>query len=156
MGRGTAQVRTNTGLEALLGGRAKSGIVRVLATRGSTRLSELVGAVGMSKSAVTSALTQLEGSGAVRSVRHRGREVVVEAAERDMLVMLVSFDERVHHRAPAMPIPQENMDEATLLAMEQFLAEPVRSIARASESHPSEEGMPVSEDVWQLPQGLPV
>jgi DNA-binding transcriptional ArsR family regulator len=154
MGRSTAQVTTNTGLEALLGGRAKSGIVRVLAAKGSTRLSELVGAVGMSKSAVTSALTQLEGSGAVRS-RHRGREIVVEAAEPDVLVMLVSFDQRVHHNAPAMPVPQEDMDDAALLAMEQFLAEPVSVVARASESHLSEEGMPVSEDVWTLPGGLP-
>jgi DNA-binding transcriptional ArsR family regulator len=155
MGRGTSRVTANTGLEALLGGRAKSGIVRVLATRGSTRLSELVGAVGMSKSAVTSALAQLEGSGAVRSTRLGGREVVVEATERDMLVMLVSFDARMHHHAPQMPVPQEEMDDATLQAIEQFLAEPVSSVARASQSHPSEEGMPVSEDVWKLPRGLP-
>jgi hypothetical protein len=47
------------------------------------------------------------------------------------------------------------MDDAALLAMEQFLAEPVSMVARASESHPSEEAMPVSEDVWTLPRGLP-
>lgn len=150
----SAHVATNTGLEALLGGRAKCGIVRVLATRGSTRLSELVGAVGMSKSAVTSALAQLEVSGAVRS-RRRGREIVVEAAEPDVLTMLVSFDQRVHHDTLAMPVPQEDMDDAALLAMERFLAEPVGGVARASESHPDEEGMAVSGDVWTLPRGLP-
>lgn len=154
MGRGTRQMTTNTGLEALLGGRAKSGIVRLLATKGSMRLSDLLGAVGMSKSAVIGALTQLEGSGAVRTVRGRGREVLVEAAEPDVLTVLMSLDERVHRHAPAMPVPRQDMDDAALLATEQFLAEPVSMVARASESHPSEEGMPVSEDVWRLPQGL--
>jgi hypothetical protein len=108
----------------------------------------------MSKSAVTSALTQLEESGAVRT-RRRGREVMVEAAEHDVIAVLASFDERVHRREPEIPVPQEDMDDVTLLALERFFAEPVGTVARASEPHPSEEGMPVSEDVWQSPQGLP-
>jgi DNA-binding transcriptional ArsR family regulator len=143
-----------TGLDGLLGGRAKSGIVRALAERGATRLSELIGAVGMSKSAVTNALTQLEESGAVRTHRE-GREVVVEAAEQEVLAALVSFDERVHRHALTMPVPQEQMDDDALAAMEAFFAEPVLTVARASKTDAREEGLPVSEDVWKLPQGLP-
>jgi len=156
MGRGSAQMTTTkTGLDALLGGRAKSGIVRALAKEQSaTRLSELIGTVGMSKSAVTSALTQLEESGAVRT-RRRGREVMVEALELDVIKMLVSFDERVHHPPLEMPVPQEDMDDEALEALEAFLAEPVATVARASETHSSEESLPVTEDVWKLPQGLP-
>lgn len=143
-----------TGLDGLLGGRAKSGIVRALAERGATRLSELIDAVGMSKSAVTNALSQLEDSGAVRTHRE-GREVVVEAAEQEVLAALVSFDERVHRQALTMPIPQEQMDDGALAAMEAFFAEPVATIARASKTDVREEGLRVSEDVWTLPQGLP-
>jgi DNA-binding transcriptional ArsR family regulator len=155
MGRATAHTTTTfTGLDGLLGGRAKSGIVRALADRGATRLSDLIGAVGMSKSAVTNALTQLEESGAVRTHRE-GREVLVEAAERDVFVTLVSFDRRVHHQALTMPVPQEDMDDDAFAAMEAYFAEPVATVARASRWDETEEGLPVSEDVWKLPQGLP-
>jgi DNA-binding transcriptional ArsR family regulator len=143
-----------TGLDGLLGGRAKSGIVRALAERGATRLTELIGAVGMSKSAVTNALTQLEESGAVRT-RREGREVVVEAAEQEVLAVLASFDVRVHRQALAMPVPQERMDDDTLAAMEAFFAEPTPIVARAARTDTRGEGLPVSEDVWKLPQGLP-
>lgn len=151
----TAQtITTPTGLDGLLGGRAKSGIVRALADRGATRLSELIGSVGMSKSAVTNALTQLEASGAVR-ISREGREVLVEAAEREVFVMLVSFDRRVHQRALTMPVPQENTDDAALMAMEAFFAEPVSTVARPSHFDESESGLPVSEDSWKMPGGLP-
>lgn len=155
MGRATAHTTsTFTGLDGLLGGRAKSGIVRALADRPSARLTELIHVVGMSKSAVTNALTQLEESGAVRSHRE-GREVVVEAAERGVLVELVSFDRRVHHQALTMPVPQEDMEDDALVAMEAYFAEPVGTVARASRYDDSEQGLPVTEDVWKLPQGLP-
>ncbi len=156
MGRPTAHSpSTPTGLDGLLGGRAKSGIVRALADRGATRLTDLIGAVGMSKSAVTNALTQLEESGAVRTHRE-GREVLVEAAERAMFVTLISFDRRVHHEAPIMPVPQEDLSDDALAMTEAFLAEPVETVARASHRDESETGLPVSADVWKLPQGLPV
>lgn len=154
MGRATVHTpHTLTGLDGLLGGRAKSGIVRALAERPSARLTDLIRVVGMSKSAVTNALTQLEESGAVRSHRE-GREVVVEAAERGVLVELVSFDRRVHHQALTMPIPQEDMDDAALAAMEAYFAEPVATVARASRYDETEAGLPVTDDVWKLPQGL--
>lgn len=108
----------------------------------------------MSKSAVTNALTQLEESGAVRTHR-QGREVVVEAAEQEMFAALVSFDERVHRQALTMPVPQERMDDDALAAMEAFFAEPVMTVARASKTDAREAALPVSEDVWKLPQGLP-
>ncbi len=151
----TAQTRTTpTGLDGLLGGRAKSGIVRALADRGATRLSELIGSVGMSKSAVTNALTQLEAAGAVR-ISREGREVLVEAAEREVFVMLVSFDRRVHEHVLTMPVPQEDTDDEALAAMEAFYAEPVLTVARPSPFDESEAGLPVSEDIWQMPGGLP-
>jgi transposase/DNA-binding transcriptional ArsR family regulator len=155
MGRATAHTPdTLTGLDGLLGGRAKSGIVRALADRPSARLTDLIRVVGMSKSAVTNALTQLEESGAVRTHRE-GREVVVEAAERSVIVELVSFDRRVHHQALTMPVPQEDMDDDALAAMEAYFAEPVGTVARASHYDDTEAGLPVTEDVWKLPQGLP-
>lgn len=152
MGRATAH--DPTGLDGLLGGRAKSGIVRALADRGATRLSELVGTVGMSKSAVTNAVTQLEESGVVRTHRE-GREVLVEAAERDVFAMLVSFDRRVHRQALRLPVPQEEMDDDALSAMEAFFAESAATVARSSHWDESEAGLPVSEDVWKPPSGLP-
>lgn len=155
MGRATAQTsNTLTGLDGLLGGRAKSGIVRALADRPSARLTDLIRIVGMSKSAVTNALTQLEESGAVRTHRE-GREVLVEAAERSVIAELVSFDRRVHHQALTMPVPQEDMDDDALLAMEAYFAEPVATVARPSRETEAEAGLPVTEDVWKLPQGLP-
>jgi len=155
MGRATASTTTTpTGLDGLLGGRAKSGIVRALADRGALRLTDLIGAVGMSKSAVTNALTQLEESGAVRTHRE-GREVLVEATERALFVTLISFDRRAHHEALTMPVPQEDLSDDVLTMVEAFLAEPVPAVARASHRDESETGLPVSEDVWKLPQGLP-
>jgi DNA-binding transcriptional ArsR family regulator len=148
-------ITSPTGLDGLLGGRAKSGIVRALAGGGATRLSELIGSVGMSKSAVTNALAQLEESGAVRTHR-RGREVLVETAAREVFATLVSFDREVHEHtmAMAMPVPQENMADEALAAMEAFFAEPVQAVARASRFDESEAGLPVSEDAWKLPRGL--
>lgn len=143
-----------TGLDGLLGGRAKSGIVRALADRPSVRLTDLIRVVGMSKSAVTNALTQLEESGAVR-IHREGREVVVEAAERSVIVELVSFDRRVRHQGLTMPVPQEAMDEDALAAMEAYFAEPVATVARASPYDETEAGLPVTDDVWELPEGLP-
>lgn len=155
MGRATASTTTTpTGLDGLLGGRAKSGIVRALADRGALRLTDLIGAVGMSKSAVTNALTQLEESGAVRTHRE-GREVLVEATERALFVTLISFDRRAHHEALTMPVPQEDLSDDVLTMVEAFLAEPVQAVARASHRDESETGLPVSEHVWKLPQGLP-
>jgi DNA-binding transcriptional ArsR family regulator len=154
MAHATEQTTTPSGLAGLLGGRAKSGIVRVLADRGATRLSELIGSIGMSKSAVTNALTQLEASGAVR-ISREGREVFVEAAERDVFIMLASFDRRVHQCALTMPVPQEDTDDETLDAMEAFFAEPAHTVARASRFDESEAGLPVSEDAWKMPGGLP-
>ncbi len=122
MGRATASTTTTpTGLDGLLGGRAKSGIVRALADRGALRLTDLIGAVGMSKSAVTNALTQLEESGAVRTHRE-GREVLVEATERALFVTLISFDRRAHHEALTMPVPQEDLSDDVLTMVEAFLA----------------------------------
>lgn len=154
MERTSQTTTTLMGLDALIGGRAKSGIVRALADGNATRLSELVSAVGMSKSAVTNALHQLEKSGAVRT-RREGRDVFVEAAEREVFVMLVSFDQRVHRQTLKMPVPQTNMDDEALAAMEAFFAEPVLTVARASYTDPTEAGLPVFEDVWTLPHGLP-
>lgn len=128
--------------------------MRVLADHPSARLTDLIRVVGMSKSAVTNALAQLEKSGAVRTHRE-GREVLVEAAQRTVIVELALFDRRVHHQALTMPVPQEDMDDDALTAMEAYFAEPVATIARASHSNETEAGLPVTEDVWKLPQGLP-
>jgi hypothetical protein len=54
----------------------------------------------------------------------------------------------------AMPVPQEDMADEALAAMEAFFAEPVQTVARASRFDESEAGLPVSEGAWKLPQGL--
>jgi DNA-binding transcriptional ArsR family regulator len=113
MGRGTTQITTMTGLDGLLGGHAKSHVVRCIATKQEARLSEIVGSNEMSKSAITNAVKKLEESGVLRTLR-REREVMVRAAEPELLAVLLSFDERAHHVAPkpVLPIPGTPLDDA--------------------------------------------
>ena len=117
------QVAMSTGLDVLVGGKAKSGVIRVLARRHRRRLTELVSDVSMSKSTVLKAVQSLEASGAVIVIR-AGREIVVETAPaaEPMFAALVGFEHRAAAPDPVMPIPGTPLDDTERENFAAFLA----------------------------------
>jgi DNA-binding MarR family transcriptional regulator len=152
MARGAAAIE---GVEAMLGGRAKAGIIRVLARRRVSRVTELVAELQMSKSAITNALDQMEASGAIRR-RREGRDTVAEAlpAGEELFRALLAFDDEVKHTLTAPVISEDPADEE-LDELAAYFAAPSDVQVRASRWDPEEEALPVAEHVWKLPQGLP-
>jgi DNA-binding MarR family transcriptional regulator len=139
----------------MLGGRAKAGIVRVLAEQRVSHVAELAATLGMSKSAVTNALDQLEAAGAIMR-RREGREVVAETlpAGESVFRALLDFDGRVKHRG-VTPVIGEELDDQDLDALASYFAAPSGVTVQASRWHPDEEALPVGAQVWEQPQGLP-
>lgn len=153
MGRAAASLNRNppSGVEAVLGGRAKAGVVRYLAHHHVIRFADLVAELHMSKSAVANAVDQLVDAGAILR-RRDGREIVIEAlpAGEQMFQALVSFDADVRgDTAPA--IVPENADDDDLDALSAYFAKPADIVVRASTWAPEEDALPLGAHIWEQP-----
>ena len=129
---------------ALLGGRTKAEIIRVLLLVPRLSISELARRAQTSKSATRQALPSLEQAGVI-VISAVGNEHQVELAPgaRSLAESIMALDN------PTLPVAKEAMTDADWDRVALYFAAPSSALARTDDWADDQRALPVSSGAWE-------